>query len=789
MKLKHTLIVLMLLLAILTIASASATEDNNITQDENEALGEQISSDKIMMEYNLTQDENEPLMKPDSAEENTIGSWGNSNYHDYYDDDYYAGRDMGIHLLSKGIVAKGNPVTFEISYKLKGSFEAQIDGKNVECYYEYQPEDYVELYVDTTGIDLGEHNLTLKCTNSEYENLSGNYTIYIENVVVNVPEKVILNYCSSAAVTLPKDATGTITIKINGKTVCNSQDTFAYVSLNDELKAPVKNNTYTMSVSYSGDEKYPEYYKEFNLTVDYNLCINETFIYGDYIYKSYEYSIFGCDMLDKNKFIVTIDGIDYTRNIEELAYYYIKLPEDFAIGKHRVVVTYLGDKNYYAKTETATIEIAPKIYISPVYEWFYGKDNYISLTLPKNAKGNLTVYVDGTKCKSVKLKNGKATLSMRYAKPGTHNITAAYDGTDYNVETQSVIKDIMIDYLKNCEFNVNQNAHVFLYKAKTIKDNILVNFNGKNYTGKPDGDNLDVKLPKIFEVGRYSFDVLYVKNNKVLYKETGYFNVNPIYKVPATINKGTGLITIISSKEDANITVTIEDYSYYDSEEIKFETRLVNGTATVSLAKLKQGEYYITINYVSESCENYEVYKLKVVTNKLIAKDLTKYYGTSNAFNVKVTDLKGNPINGKYVKFYINNRYIKQVKTNKKGYATLNINPSPGKYKITATYSNAEITRNLVIKHVLSLGKVTVKKSAKQIVLKAYLKQGKKALANKMVTFKFNGKNYKVKTNKNGIAKLTISKTILKNLKVGKTVIYQATYLKDTIKRYATVIR
>jgi len=71
--------------------------------------------------------------------------------------------------------------------------------------------------------------------------------------------------------------------------------------------------------------------------------------------------------------------------------------------------------------------------------------------------------------------------------------------------------------------------------------------------------------------------------------------------------------------------------------------------------------------------------------------------------------------------------------------------------------------------------------------VKATLKEGKKALKNKKVTFKFKGKKYKAKTNKKGIAKVTVKKSVLKKLKVGKKVKYQVTYLKDTVKRSVKV--
>ena len=94
----------------------------------------------------------------------------------------------------------------------------------------------------------------------------------------------------------------------------------------------------------------------------------------------------------------------------------------------------------------------------------------------------------------------------------------------------------------------------------------------------------------------------------------------------------------------------------------------------------------------------------------------------------------------------------------------------------------------MTVKHLVTLKSVTVKKSAKKLVLQATLGKVKgKYLKGKTVTFKFNGKKYKAKTNKKGVAKVTIKSSVLKKLKVGKKVTYQATYLKDTVKKTVKV--
>lgn len=99
-------------------------------------------------------------------------------------------------------------------------------------------------------------------------------------------------------------------------------------------------------------------------------------------------------------------------------------------------------------------------------------------------------------------------------------------------------------------------------------------------------------------------------------------------------------------------------------------------------------------------------------------------------------------------------------------------------------------SKKVTVKQVLTLNKVTVKKSAKKLVLTVKLnKVNGKYRVGKKITFKFNGKKYIARTNSNGVAKCTIKSSELKKLKVGKKVTYQATYLSDTVKTTVKVKR
>ena len=294
-----------------------------------------------------------------------------------------------------------------------------------------------------------------------------------------------------------------------------------------------------------------------------------------------------------------------------------------------------------------------------------------------------------------------------------------------------------------------------------------------------------IAFPNNIKVGYNEVNYVY-DDNVTKFNERDSFFVYSVFKVPSKVVNGDGYVESYLPYEEPKAKFVVEIYN--NKDKYTFTAKFVNGVASIPLTTLNAGTYTVFPQYFDGVKWDYQgTHEMTVKNDKLTAKDLTKYYGSSAEFKVKVADYKGNIVKNKYVKFYVNGKYVKKVKTNKKGYATFKISKAPGTYKIKAKYNKVEITRKLTVKHVVNLKTVTVKKSAKKLTLKVTLKKGKKALKYKKVTFKFNGKKYKAKTNKYGVAKVTIKKSVLKKLKVGKTVKYQVTYAKDTVKKTAKV--
>ncbi len=211
------------------------------------------------------------------------------------------------------------------------------------------------------------------------------------------------------------------------------------------------------------------------------------------------------------------------------------------------------------------------------------------------------------------------------------------------------------------------------------------------------------------------------------------------------------------------------------------------GTLEVVTDSLSMGKH--KIKFVNPVTGEVRTMNIKVVSKFVGNKNINMYYADGTAFKSRILDLYANPVGKNNVVTIKLNKVTYKVKTNSNGYITFKIpnTVKAGTYTLTASFQGQTIKNTVKVKNVVTLAKVTVKKSAKKIVLKATLKKGTVPLKYKKVTFKFNGKTYTKKTNKYGVAKVPIYKSTLSKLKVGKKITYQVTYIKTTVKKTVKV--
>ena len=235
-----------------------------------------------------------------------------------------------------------------------------------------------------------------------------------------------------------------------------------------------------------------------------------------------------------------------------------------------------------------------------------------------------------------------------------------------------------------------------------------------------------------------------------------------------------------------NLTVTVDGKD-------KYTQALVNGSASVTVPGLSQGDHNITVTYSGDAKfssltkdATFHVPVVKLSENK----DVTALYTANAYYKVRVTvDGKAMAAGEKVVINFNGKNY--EAKTDKNGYASFKlpiVAPKSAKYPITATYKDVKVSNNVKVNSIVKAKNVKVKKSKKVNKIKVTLKKvNGKYLKGKTLKLKLKGKTLKAKTNKKGVATFKVKKNVLKKLKVGKKYKYKVTYLKNTVTKKVTV--
>ena len=486
----------------------------------------------------------------------------------------------------------------------------------------------------------------------------------------------------------------------------------------------------------------------------------------------------------------------------------IQYPE---LGTYNVFARFNGDETYERSTSASktftVIKKTPQITVN-VVEIEVGQDKNINITLPDDATGkvNITLYNNGRVIQTATydLNKGKASETYSNLALGVYNVTIEYSGDDnyygakdciifmvrphVEISKNVVVGDdvrIIIDNLANTTGKIQIYVDEGLELAFRFENQIDCNLTTKYFTArnhtvtfKYEGNSFDANIFNYWD----KLENRYVPFGYDMYLEP--INITVKDQV-ASDNAG---VVDIELPDDAKGTIEV----FINGVSVKV-VDVINGVAKIDLSAYKDGKYTITLKYSGD--DKYAAFsqtsQASVKNNvpaKITAKALTMVYSSGTKYSVTVMTKTNKCLSGVTVNFLINGKSYGKAKTNSKGVASIKITKVPGSYKITAKVNKISTTKALKVKHILTLKTAKVKRSAKKLVLQASLaKVNKKYLKNKKITFKFNGKKYTAKTNKKGVAKVTIKSKVLKKLKKGKKIKYQATYLKDTVKKTAKV--
>ena len=674
-------------------------------------------------------------------------------------DDIVVGEDAVIGVSVPGIVSGVVNVTVNgRSYNV-----AIVDGKGVLIISNLAAGDYA---VDVNYAGDNKYLPSSNSTKFSISKLPSSVLVNVKDIVVG--EDAVVN------VVLPDDATGSVTITVNGKDyVVDVKYGVANIAISDLAKG-----NYNVSVKYSGDGKYlpSENATHFDVVKasEYNVTI--IIDVGDIVVG--EDAVIGVSVPDIVSGVVnvTVNGRSY--NVAIVDGKGVLIISNLAAGDYDVNVNYAGDNKYVASSNSTkfTVSKLPSSVLVNVKDIVVGEDDVISIALPEDATGNVTITVNGKNYVAV-VKYGVASVTISDLAKGNYNVSVKYSGDNKylpgeNTTQFSVAKvsdyNVTVDIVDIIE---GENATVTVVVPDDGTGEVIITIDGKEYKGSVDNGVAKVVIPDLKE-GTYKVVTFYTGDNK--YDSmivNGTITVNKNTKTTLTMDdvvkyfKGAQNLTAKLVDAFGNPIANATVYFTVNGK-VYAKTTDKNGTASMGIG-LVPNEY--KVNAVFNGTKDYDKATANAtvtVKNTVLGNDTTLYFCNGTKYVAKFLDSNGKALANTTVKFNINGVFYTRV-TDENGTASLTIKLDPKSYVITA-YNPAtgeERANNITVMPTLITKDLSMKFQDGSKFNVTILDGQGKPLANQNVTFNVNGVFYNKVSGADGVASLNI------NLNAGKYII------------------
>ena len=570
------------------------------------------------------------------------------------------------------------------------------------------------------------------------------------------------------SVKLLSDATGSVTVTVNGKdyteTVVNG---VANVKVAD-LKA----GTYDVAVKYSGDNNYNAAVATSSFTVSkvdstMDVTVNDIVFGGDLIVDA----VLPGDAT--GEVVITVNGVDYHVSIENGKA--TGTISGLAAGDYTVTVKYAGDDKYTGVevAENVNVAKAQPVLGVVIADVDYGNGFVIEATLtgvnsaPLN--GNVIVTVAGKEY-TVKVTDGKGIATGDRLAAGTYAFAAAWAGDDnYNIVTEN--GDFKVNKVDSSvavnvtNIKVGEELTITVNVPSDATGDVTVSVDGKEYKVAIENGKA-VKTISGLKADDYTVTVKYAGDNN--YNEAtadAEFSVSKISDYNMDIS-------VPEIKEGVNSTISVDlpkDATGIVAVEIdgkKYTANVIDGTANVIVSGLSAGDYNITTVYSGDAKYDSMTKKgnVTVIPNvnvNLDVSDVEMFYHDGTRLIAKLTDFQGKPIVNATIYFSING-VIYAKTTDANGTASMGLNLDSNVYPVTVTYNGSafysKISKNITVtinSSIIADDLVKMYQNATRFYAKFIGSDGK-VLANTQVRFNIHGVFYTKTTNNDGVADLGI---------------------------------
>ena len=602
-----------------------------------------------------------------------------------------------------------------------------------------------------TAVWAGNDNYAAVDENGDFKvnKLNSTVAVNADDIKVGENATVIVNVSS--------DATSDVIITVDGKDYTVAIVDGKAVKTIADLKA----NNYTVTVKYDGDNNYNPNQNTTKFTVskisDYNMNIT---VPGDVKVGEDAVIIVNVPKDASGNVTVSVGKDVYNAVISNGSAKVVV--SGLGAGVYNVSATFADDK--YAQNKANATVVVSKVtdynMNVSVPEFKEGVNSTISVDLPKDATGTVTVEIDGKKY-TANVTNGTAKVNIPALSAGNHNITTTYSG---DAKYDSMTKKGNITVIPNVNLDVNDV--VMFYHDGTrlvakltdsqgkpiVNATIYFNINGVDYAKSTD-DNGTASMGLNLDSNVYAVTVTYNGSDiysKISKNVTVTINPSIIAKdlVKMYQNDTKFYAKFIGSDGKALVNTTVR----FNIHGV-FYNRTTNDDGIAELGiMLRPGNYILTAyNPVTGEEQGFNI----TVKSLIVQNDLTKYYLNASKFEATIYDKNGSLAVNKTVTFNIHGVFYTRS-TDDKGVVSLGISLRPGEYIITTIYEGLAVGNNITVLPTLVTSDLNMTHEDGSNFTAQTLDGQGKPLANQNVTFNINGVFYNKVTDENGVASLAM---------------------------------
>ena len=507
---------------------------------------------------------------------------------------FKASADMTVDV-GESISGQNTTVTVKFRDDVEGTVTITVDNKPTDV-----PIKNGVAALNLTGLAEGKHTVNVTYPgNSNFNSSAFNTTFSTKSVAskINVTASdIVYGNILTVKATVTSDATGDVEFTIGNITKTGTIKGGAASATFEGLNA----GNHNITARYLGDSTYISSTNTTTATVS---KANSTVLIdvGEIVEGQNVVITFTASANATGNITVEIPGLYSPRNrtLENGVNKWTITP---VYGNHTVKVTYNGDNNYLASSNSTSIvaKYNPTIKID-VSDAFIGDDYTIDVILNANATGSVLITVDGVGYNRT-LKDAKASVTLKNLTAGNHTVEVIYSGDDsfYNAtesisfEPKSVISGINVT-AKNIVYGNDLVVKATVTSGAT--GNVEFTVNGVTKSAAIKNSAAEASFSNL-NAGDYEITAKYLGDRT---------HTSATNKTAATVSKATSSVLInvseikygenvvitftLPSKATGNVTVEIP--GLYSPR----NRTITNGAASWTISPLKSGTYALNVVY------------------------------------------------------------------------------------------------------------------------------------------------------------------------------------------------